>query len=425
MEWAPPEGWERLDSLLEGFEVYGPVARSADPSGPVATRCPQCGAAARFDVARGTLGCPFCGWQHEQGPEPVGREAAAEAFTQKALQQGTMGFGVDRKELGCGSCGAAFAVPDGALSATCPFCASPQVALREGTGAVGLRPVALLPFRIERERCQRLAREWLGQGWFHPDDLGKLARVESFVGIYVPYWTFSAGLRSGWQAEVGKERTEREYDASSGQWKTKTVVDWEKKRGTVSLTVRDLLVPGTSRLSKLLLSRLDAFELEGLVTYEPRLLAGFLAQTYDVTLPDAWEQGRHQMRERAREACMSDTHSRHVRNFKMTAELDDESWRHVLLPLWVAAYRYGDRTFVVLMDGAGGKVAGQKPVAWHKVWLAITLLLAPGVLLGLLGLPLLLVGIGAIVLGIAAVLLVLGGVASAFVYQHAAEAEAL
>jgi hypothetical protein len=174
-----------------------------------------------------------------------------------------------------------------------------------------------------------------------------------------------------------------------------------------------------------LLSRLDSFDLDGLVTYDPQLLAGFLAQTYDVTLPDAWQQGRHQMREQAREACMSDTGSSHVRHFKMEADLDGESWRHVLLPLWVSAYRYGDRTFVVLMDGVTGRVVGQKPVAWNQVWTAIALLLAPGLLLGLLGLPLLLFGIGAVVLAIAAVLLVLGGVASAFVYQHAADAEAL
>jgi hypothetical protein len=425
MEWAPPPGWERLDSLLEGFEVYGPAAQSAGPAGPVATRCPQCGAASRFDVQRGALGCTFCGWRHEQAPEQVGREAAAEAFTREALEQGAMGFGVDRKELGCSACGAVLALPDGALSTSCPCCASPQVALREGAGAVGLRPGALLPFRIQRERCQQLARAWLGQGWFHPPDLGKLARVESFAGIYVPYWTFSGDLRCTWQAEVGQERTEREHDAQSGQWKTKTVVDWQKRRGEVDLTVRDLLVPGTTRLSQVLLSRLDSFDLDGLVTYDPQLLAGFLAQTYDVTLPDAWQQGRHQMREQAREACMSDTGSSHVRHFKMEADLDGESWRHVLLPLWVSAYRYGDRTFVVLMDGVTGRVVGQKPVAWNQVWTAIALLLAPGLLLGLLGLPLLLFGIGAVVLAIAAVLLVLGGVASAFVYQHAADAEAL
>jgi hypothetical protein len=29
MEWAPPEGWERLDSLLEGFEVPAVWGRGA------------------------------------------------------------------------------------------------------------------------------------------------------------------------------------------------------------------------------------------------------------------------------------------------------------------------------------------------------------------------------------------------------------
>lgn len=424
--WRPPSGFQALDSLLEGFEVYGPSSEQAsEPAGPAAVRCPRCGAAARFDIARGAVACGFCDWTDEAAPERVGRGAADGEFTREALDRGAEGFGVDRRELSCQGCGAVLALEEGAMAASCPFCASSQVSVREHATITGLRPTALLPFSIQADAARRKASGWLGQGWFHPDDLGRIARVDAFLGVYVPFWTFSAHLGSTWEAEVGHERTVTRRNRD-GEVETETVIDWEWRSGSVSLTISDLLVPGTVRVSSRLLGRIEgAFDLDRLVTYDPKLLAGFQAQTYDVGLPDAWEQGRARMRERARSACMSDTGSSHVRSFSMTADLDDEAWRHVLLPLWISAYRYEGRTFVVVLDGSTGGVAGQKPIAWWKVWVAVAAMLSPGVLLGLIGLPLLILGVGAVVLIVAAVLLVIGAVGSFFVYQHALESEAL
>lgn len=424
--WVAPQGFVRLESQLEGIEVWGPVPDAAEgtPASPVAVRCPQCGASARFDVAKGTVGCPFCGWSDEGGAEVVGRGAASGEFTPEVLARGAEGFGVDRRELGCGACGAVIAVESGSLAATCPFCASHQVAIREHATVSGLRPTAILPFAVQSDACRTIAAEWLGQGWLHPDDLGRLARVDGFVGIYVPYWTFSADTSSDWKAEVGTERSHTSTN-EKGETETKTVISWQWKSGHVSLSLRDLLVPGTTRLSARLLSRIeDAFRLESLARYQPELLAGFQAQTYDVPLPDAWEAGRHRMREQAREACHAATGSSHVRSFSMTADLDDESWRHVLLPLWVSAYRYAGRTWVVVIDGSSGQVAGQKPVAWWKVWTTVALLLSPAALCFLVGIPLLLLGVGLFVVIAGVVAAIVGTVFAVMVYGHATESEA-
>ena len=427
--WSPPEGYEPLDSLLEGFEVYGPAPTAEGDdgaaAGPTTVRCPQCGASARFDVGKGAVACGFCGWADEAAPEVVGRDAADGEFTREALAQGAEGFGVDRRELACQGCGALIALEEGAMAASCPFCASPQVAIRDHATVSGLRPTAILPFAVKTEAARKTAGAWLGKGWFHPADLGQLARVDAFVGLAVPYWTFSAALDSAWEAEVGTERTITTIN-DEGETETETVIDWSWRQGSVHIEISDLLVPGTTKISARLLGRIEPrFELDRLVAYEPKLLAGFGAQTYDVSLPDAWEAGRGRMRERARSACMSDTGSSHVRNFSMSADLDDEAWRHVLLPVWISAYRYGDRTYVVLIDGSSGEVAGQKPIAWWKVWTAVALLLSPGIGLGLVGLPLLLIGVGAFVLVLAAVLLIAGAIGSFFLYQHAIESEAL
>lgn len=424
--WRPPETFQALPSALDGFEVYGPVPEAKrSAAGPESVRCPQCGAAARFNIAKQTVACAFCGWTEAKQREVVGRDAADGEFTRTALERGAEGFGIDRRELSCQGCGASLALEAGAMAATCPFCASSQVSVREHATISGLRPTALLPFAIPAEGARLGASIWLGQGWFHPPDLARIARVDAFMGIYAPYWLFSSDITSEWEAEVGKERTITKTNRE-GKTETETVIDWEWRKGVVSLTIRDLLVPGTAKISARLLHRIEGtFDLDRLLTYDPKQLAGFQAQTYDVGLPDAWEQGRSEMREQARRACMSDTGSSHVRSFSMTADLDREAWRHVLLPLWISAYRYDGRTFVVLVDGSTGSVAGQKPIAWNKVYLAIAAMILPGLGLGLLGLPLLLLGVGAVVLLVAAVLLIAGAVGAVFLYQHAIESEAL
>ncbi len=421
--WAPGPGWRQLDSAVDGITVWAPAPEADAPGGPTLTRCPQCGAVSRFTVEAGTLACEHCGWEDRDAVERVGRDGPAGEFTAEALEEGLHGFGVDRRELSCDQCGAAVAVPDGALSATCPFCASNQVNVREHAEVRGIRPGALVRFAVAPERNAALVRAWLGQGWIHPADLERAARVDRFVGMYLPWWAFSARVDARWEAEVGTPRTESYRDAD-GQRRTRTVIDWEWRSGRVHLDREEVRIPGTTKVSTRLLSRIADYDLDELVAYEPALLAGWQALTYDIGLPDAWERGRAAIRDRAREACRRDTGSSHVRNLSLVADLDDETWRHLLLPVYLSAFRFGGRTWVVVVNGQTGEVAGQKPVAWWKVWTAIALMLAPGLLCAVAGLVLLVVGVGAVLLVVALVLGLIGAAASFALYRHAVSSEA-
>jgi len=157
-----------------------------------------------------------------------------------------------------------------------------------------------------------------------------------------------------------------------------------------------------------------------LVTYEPDYLAGWQAQAYEITLSNAWERSKTVIREQAKQACYRDIPTCHVRNFSMTADFSDEAWRYVLLPVYLATYKYDERIFQIMVNGQTGAVAGQKPVTWWKVWLAIAALLLPGVTLGLIGLPLLLIaGAGIVPIGIGAFLFIIGMVLSFILYNKA------
>jgi hypothetical protein len=95
------------------------------------------------------------------------------------------------------------------------------------------------------------------------------------------------------------------------------------------------------------------------------------------------------------------------------------------LPVYLAAYKFQDKTFQIMVNGQTGLVAGQKPVAWWKIWLAIGALLLPGLILGLIGLPLLLVGgAGILPIGAGIILFGIGSVLSIMLYNKARQSEA-
>jgi uncharacterized Zn finger protein (UPF0148 family) len=424
--WTPPENFIQVDSHIPGVTVFAPRPENTAADTVRDYACPNCGASIGYDVAAGGIACEYCGYTAHVQAVRLGRQAEEFEFTLETVSQAERGWGGQRQILQCDSCGGALSIPEGAISTTCPFCASNKVNVTTSLNET-LRPRFLIPFKVQPEQTRQLASAWLGKGWFHPNELAANAVVKRFFGLYLPFWTFDAGIQAHWRAQVGYEQTERHYNAREKRWETRTKIVWRWEEGRVHLTIDDFLVTGSSprRISHRILERIYPFQMNGLVAYEPDYLAGWRAQAYETTLTEAWETGKAAMREQAKTACHNDIPTHHVRNFSMTADFADESWRYVLLPVYLAAYKYEDRVFQVMVNGQTGKVAGQKPVAWWKIWLAIAALLAPGILSGLIGLPLLLLGgAGIIPIGLGIFLFIAGAVLSFILYQKARESEA-
>jgi DNA-directed RNA polymerase subunit RPC12/RpoP len=422
--WQPPTGYQQLPSPVEGITVYAPRPEAPKEEKPSTYTCPNCGATTRYDVSAGGVACEYCGYSVQVKSENVGVAAAESEFTLDAINKYKKGFGVQRKVLHCNNCGAEILVEENALSTTCPFCASNQVNIQADLQDQ-ICPQFLIPFKVKLQDTQDLAKSWLTKGWYHPKELATMSAIDKFRGIYLPFWTFSSAISSKWQAEVGHERQESYYDISDKTWKTRTVIDWRWQNGLVNIKIENLVIPASSHVSHIILERVNPFDMNGLTTYSPDYLAGWQAHNFDITLPVAWDEGKNQMREQARKACYEDINSPHVRNFSMAADFIDEAWRYVLLPVYLTAYRFNEKLFQVMINGQTGTLAGQKPVEWWKIWLAIAALISPGVILGFIGLILLVVGgIGIIPLIVGFILLIIGGIISVSLYRQAVASEA-
>lgn len=369
----PPPGFELAESQVEGITVYKPAPHEENYKEIVSFKCPNCGTDRAYSAADGGLTCSACGYHEAPQVEVVGHEAEEFEFTVDTLQQYSHGWGIERKELHCQSCGAATTLPPDMISHTCPFCGSINVVQQKAPQDV-MRPRYLVPLKLEDETCKGLSREWLGSSWMTPRELKDSALLDNFSAIYLPFWTFDAQTDASWRAQVGHTRT----TGSGKNRRTTTVWKWES--GQVQLTIDDLLISGTRRVSQVLLERAADFSMADLVPYDPTFLAGIRSHSYEILLEDAWDEGRSEMREQTKQACRNQASSNKIRNFSMSLDFSNESWRYILLPVYVSHYRYKDATYQLLVNAQTGKVAGQRPVDWLKVIVACLLALMPSVI---------------------------------------------
>ena len=213
-----------------------------------------------------------------------------------------------------------------------------------------------------------------------PKDAKDAILESSFSQVFVPYWAFDAGATADWKAEVGHT-----YTTTDAEGNTTTRTSWKWESGTENRQFDNVLISGSEHLDKRILTRLDNFSLEGLVSYESDFLAGIPAQAYEVGLEDAWNSGRAKIREDMKTICKKAPSKSKIRNFSMEMNLSGEEWKYLLLPFILSSYTYEGKSYQIMVNGQKGDIAGFRPVDRKKLTWSSILAFVPGILLLLIG----------------------------------------
>jgi len=163
LNFSPPTGYVQIESKLDGVTVFAPATEIDLTPEARDFKCPQCGATTAYAPSSGGITCQNCGYTQIYRQNVVGQRAAEQEFTMTNLEIAARGWGTNRSELHCESCGADLSVAANELSSTCPFCASNRVISRVANQEF-LRPRFLIPFMLESENCKPLIKTWLGNG---------------------------------------------------------------------------------------------------------------------------------------------------------------------------------------------------------------------------------------------------------------------
>lgn len=335
--------------------------------------CEACGADMRFEPAAGMLVCGHCGTREPLGNLRTSQPVIRELDFDSAIRQRLPELDIEEtRTFSCTSCGAIVEFDPDTHSAECPFCASPIVT----SPAINrhIRPGGLLPFFVEEPKAHQAVAEWLGNRWFAPNGLAEYARKgRRMSGIYVPFWTFDADTTTDYRGQRGTVHTESRTVIRNGkpQRTTVTKVRWRPARGRVSRAFDDVLVLASNTLPRRHTDALPPWDLSRLVPYAPEYLAGFRAEAYRIELREAWGQAREVMDRRITRDVRFDIGGDRQRIDSMNTRISDVTFKHVLLPVWVAAYKFRGKSYRIVVNGQTGRVEGERPWSIWKLGAAV------------------------------------------------------
>lgn len=350
------------------------------PDGLVRAPCPGCGAQLRFSAEKQQMLCDHCG------------ATEAIAFTQQNLKENPLRFRFDdgrlpdapteeKRLLCCESCGARTTVNYDAPTITCAFCGSRKVN-PEAQKTRLIEPAGVLPFQLGRAQAGERFRDWIGSRWFAPNDLKAGAMLDNFHGLYIPFWTFDAHAQSQWAGEAG---TYYHVPVQTRDANGRTVtqqerrVRWQFRSGTHAHFYDDHLEMASRNLAaaEADVRAVASYELAKTVDYDARVLLGWEAEVYTLDLPECAAKAEHHIRERETEACAQLLGGDTQRGLQVDTTLRDQTFKHLLLPLWICTYFYNGKLYRVLINGQTGRIAGKHPLsAWKIFFLVVFILIA-------------------------------------------------
>ncbi len=137
----------------------------------------------------------------------------------------------------------------------------------------------------------------------------------------------------------------------------------------------DVLVLASRSLPKRYTDALQPWDLSTLEPYRPEYLAGFRAEGYTVELPDGYDEARTHMDRVILRDVKFDIGGDRQRVHSVNTAVSDVTFKHVLLPVWLAAYKYRGKTYRFVVNGQSGKVQGGERPPWSAWKIAIAVIL--------------------------------------------------
>ena len=345
--------------------------------------CARCGAALQYAPGADALRCAHCGYENRV--TPIAASIEEQDYRQALRALATTTATRDSLALHCDSCGASYSFDPATHAGQCPFCGSPVVA--NTATHRELQVQALLPFQIPGDQARSAFRRWLGQLWFAPGGLKDYARNDArLTGMYVPYWTYDAETTTRYRGERGDDYQVREtYRAIENgreveRARVVTKTRWTPAAGVVSRLFDDVLVLASGSLPPAVTERLEPWDLAHLTPYREEYLSGFRSEMYQVDLDQGFERARELMAPIIRRDIERDIGGHRQRIHAADTRYDKIRFKHILLPVWMSAFRFRDRTYRFLVNGRTGEVQGERPYSPWKIAFAILLgvLLAGG-----------------------------------------------
>lgn len=340
--------------------------------------CGQCGADLVLKVGAATLRCGHCGF--EQPLTVAGGAADQENDLSRALarqverRRAAAPAAPARVELRCGSCGATVVFEGTLTSTACSFCGVPIQRENVHDAADRIPVDGVLPFAVEAVAAKQAVATWVKKRWFAPGEFKRRGASGDLQGVYLPFFTFDAMTSTEYRGERGDHYTVKVGAAEAEREEQRT--SWSPASGAFQRFFDDVFVPAFRSLPAKLLGKLEPWPLQGCLPFSPEALAGKLAHSYDLELDACFATARKEIESALREEVEERIGGDEQKVGFLRTGYAGLTFRHLLLPVWLLAYRHRNKTYRVTVNACTGEVIGERPWSAVKITLAVLAVVA-------------------------------------------------
>lgn len=354
------------------------------------TKCPQCGAALKFDAEKQSWDCQFClgsfsieemdrimAEQKQSGEEADHTEENHEFVEEMYERAETHDFSGEVRSYSCPDCGAHI-VTDATTAATfCVFCHNPTIIASQLSGE--FRPSKVIPFKFNKEAATQSFLKWCGKKPLVPADFKSKPQLEKLTGVYVPFWLYNCDVHGDLKADAHKVRSWR-----TGNYEYTETQYYEVFR-TANMRFKRVPADGSSKMDDKMMDILEPYDYNQLIDFSMPYLSGYLAEKYDLD--------REAVFPRVYDRVQQDTITQLSRTINGYSSVRIENSQvnirkkhadYALLPVWMLTYKHRGKSYMFAMNGQTGKVVGKLPISMKRVvaWISGIAAVVTAVLFG-------------------------------------------
>lgn len=322
--------------------------------------CASCGGDLKYDIASGELKCVYCDTKYD--PYAVSKENDGEQDD------------YDVTVFKCPQCGGEIYSTDNTAAGFCSFCGASTIL---SSRLKRERKVNyIIPFRQTKEDCKKAYSKMMRHAIFAPKELKDSKNIDSFRGIYMPYWVYYV-KQQGHTCLKGKK------SHRSGDY---IITDHYSLHMDLDAQYKGLSYDASSSFADTISEKLAPYDVKNMKPFTPSLLSGFYADMSDVeseiyekdAVNFACEETLGYIRKDspARGYTM-DSVSEMMRYLPTELAQTDSA----MFPVWFLSYRNKDRVAYATVNGQTGKVVADLPVAIPKYMIGSLILAVPIILL--------------------------------------------
>lgn len=311
--------------------------------------CPNCGGQMKFNIPTQDLYCEYCGTHMD----PYSYEEGKNAKEEKTF---------DTTVFICPQCGGEIIGEDTSAAEFCSFCGASTVL--ESRISRERRPKYIIPFQKTKDECKEAYSKHVKKAVFAPKELRDAKYINSFRGIYIPYWAYFIDQKA--QVAMPGSTTYR-----SGNYRC---TDHYTLNFDLNAYYKGLSYDASSSFDDSISAGIAPYDVRGMKEFVPSILSGFYADTSDVDcniyIEDAMSiadgdtlkqiELQHEFNGITPETPPTITGLNYI--FGTQCQAIDST----LYPVWFMSYRKGDRVAYAVVNGQTGKVTADLPVDTSK-----------------------------------------------------------